>query len=336
MDERPQARRIAPFLAVVVSLASAASIVTSQTAPARLTSVDVVDSTTERMRIALRVDGEVDRIDTTRLGDGRFIFDLAPVAWRGPTQRTNPGIQGLHEYRFSQFSREPLITRFVVEVDDAWSCVHTIEPTGITVVCGGAPLQVQARDDPTIAVVRGLSLSSPLAGLDADALIDRSLGFTPKDMVRDGLPHFGSTRDDWIGNPRPHKGLDIYVDKVTVQAIAPGTVVGTGRGERAGGWATIDHGNGVETVYVHISGLRVRKCHQVSRGQSIAVIDGAVGNAVQPQLHFELRLDGQAVDPVLYIFKLAPDDLKARISHEQRRLEALERERASRVQSGLE
>jgi hypothetical protein len=298
--------------------------------------VDVIASNPESCRIALRVDGMIGRVDTIRLGDGRFVFDLAPVVWNGPTRRVSADVPGVHGYRFSQFSRDPLVTRLVVEIDPAWSCVHTTEAGTVTVTCSGAPLRRHARDNPIIAVVRGLSFSSPLTGLDAGALIDRSLGFTPKDMVRDGLPHFGSTRDDWIGKPRPHKGLDIYVDKLTVQAVAPGTVVGTGRGERAGGWTTIDHGNGVETVYVHISGLRVRKCHQVSRGQSIAVIDGAVGNAVQPQLHFELRLDGQAVDPVLYIFKLAPDDLKARISHEQRRLEALERERASRVQSGLE
>ena len=321
---------------IVLSLASSASIVTSQTAPARLTSVDVVDSTPERIWIALRVDREVGRIDVVRLENGRYVFDLTPVVWDGPTRRVSPNVPGVREYRFSQFSRGPLVTRFVVEADSAWSCVHTTEPGVVTVVCGGAPLQGQTRDESLIAVVRGLGFSSPLAGLDAETLINRSLGLTPKDMVRDGLPHFGSARDDWIGKPRPHKGLDIYVDEATVKAVAAGTVVGTGRGDRAGGWATIDHGNGVATVYVPISGLRVRKGNQVSRGQSIAVIDGAVGNAVQPQLHFELHLDGQAVDPVPYIFELAPEDLRARITREQRRLEALEHERALRVQAELE
>jgi murein DD-endopeptidase MepM/ murein hydrolase activator NlpD len=155
-------------------------------------------------------------------------------------------------------------------------------------------------------------------------------------MVRDGLPHFGSTRDDWIGKARPHKGLDIYVDRTGVQAVAAGTVVGTGLGDRAGGWAKIDHGNGVETVYVHVSGLDIDKGDQVSQGQEIAAIDGPVGNAIEPQLHFELRLDGEAVDPVPYLFELAPDDLKSKILLENERLEALERERALRIPSELE
>jgi hypothetical protein len=331
MNGRSRVRTIASVFAVVLRLAFAASTTTGQTNPARLTSVDLIDTSSENIRIELTIDGEVGGVATLRLGDGRYVFDLEPIAWEGPTRRVNPHAPGIREYRYSQFSRKPLITRFVVEVDSLWSCVHTREPEGIIVACGGAPLQGPASATETIAVVRGLELSSPLTRLDAEGLIERSIGFTPQDVVRDGLPHFGSTRDDWIGKPRPHKGLDIYVDLEAVQAVAAGTVVGTGLGQRAGGWATIDHGRGVETVYVHISRLQVKKGDQVSRGQQIAFVDGAAGNAVEPQLHFELRLDGEAVDPVPYIYELAPEELRARIAREQRRLEVLERERAAQV-----
>jgi len=188
----------------------------------------------------------------------------------------------------------------------------------------------------TIAVVRGFRLTSPVAGLDAETLVDRSLGFTPRDMVRDGLPHFGAMRDDWIGAPRRHKGLDIYVDKVPVQAVADGKIVGTGRGDRAGGWATIRHGQGVETSYVHISDLSAKTGDEVARGQRIAVIDGAVGNAVEPQLHFELRLDERSVDPIPYVFEMASDDLKKKITLANRRLAVLEQDRAARVRLAAE
>ena len=170
----------------------------------------------------------------------------------------------------------------------------------------------------------------------AEKLIDRSLGFTPRDIVRDGLPNFGSMRDDWIGAPRPHKGIDIYGDKMGVQAVAGGKVVGVGYGERSGGWATIGHGNGVETLYVHISRSSVKTGDDVARGQSIAAIDGAVGNAVQPQLHFELRLDNQSVDPIPYISVLASEDLKRKITRANQRLEILEQERAARVRNIVE
>jgi hypothetical protein len=304
--------------------------------PAVLTAVDVVDSNAENCRIALRVSGDIGRIDTARLEGGRFVYDLAPVVWEGPTRRQSPNVPGILEYRYSQFSRDPLIARFVVDVDPTWSCVHTTEPRGIEIACGGAPILRRAGNESTIAVVRGVRFSSPLDGLDADGLIERSLGFTPHDIVRDGLPHFGSMRDDWIGKPRPHQGLDIYVDHRAVLAVAAGAVAGVGLGQRAGGWATIDHGGGVETVYVHVSGLEIEMGARVSSGQTIAMVNGAVGNAIQPQLHFELRLDGEAVDPVPYLFELAPDDLKSKILLESERLEALERERASRVRSQFE
>ena len=304
-----------------------------------LTGVELVGVSSESCRLALTIKGQVKVIETARYGDERFVFDLAHVAWDGPTQRESPDVRGISEYRFSQFSHDPLVTRFVVEVEAGWTCIHERGSRGLEVVCSGPPGLDTRRSPataPTIAVVRGFSLTSPVAGFDAEMLVDRSLGFTPRDMVRDGLPHFGAMRDDWIGAPRRHKGLDIYVDKATVQAVAAGKVVGAGRGERAGGWATIRHGQGVDTTYVHISKLSVKTGDNVVRGQPIAIIDGAVGNAIQPQLHFELRLNDQSVDPVPYIFEQASEDLKRKITAANQRLAVLEQERASRVRLGVE
>ena len=339
MDEPPTHRRVARSVVAALIFACVSAAAESQTDPAILTAAEVIEATSRSCRIVLRIQGKVDSVETTRLEGGRFVFDLAPVAWNGPTRRVRPDLPGIHEYRFSQFSRDPLVTRFVVEVGTGWTCRHESAPSGLHVVCGGPPILEAPKPSSAgsvIAVVRGLELSSPLAGLDAEKLVDRSLGFTPRDIVRDGLPNFGSMRDDWIGEPRPHKGLDIYVDKVSVQAVAKGKVVGIGYGERSGGWATIRHGNGVETLYVHISGLKVKTGDDVARGQSIAAIDGAVGNAVQPQLHFELRLDEESVDPVAYIFEQASGDLKRKITLANERLAVLERERASRVRLGVE
>ncbi len=332
-------QRIARSVPAALILACATAIAATQPDAAALTAVDLSDTTTGSCQIALKIRGQVKRVETARIGDGRFVFDLAHVAWDGPTRRVRPDIPGIHEYRFSQFSRDPLVTRFVVEVGTGWSCKYDRSPNGLLVICSGpSGLETRKSAAPglTIAVVRGFRLSSPVAGLDAEQLVDRSLGYTPRDMVRDGLPHFGAMRDDWIGAPRRHKGLDIYVDKASVLAVADGKIVGTGHGERAGGWAKISHGNGVETVYVHISGLSAKTGEDVARGQRIAVIDGAVGNAVQPQLHFELRLDGQPVDPVPYIFEFASENLKRKITLANQRLAVLERERASRVRLGSE
>ncbi len=304
-----------------------------------LTAVEVVDTTSDNCRIALTIEGLVTGIETGHFGDGRFVFDLAPVAWNGPTRRERPTVAGIDEYRYSQFSHAPPVTRFVVETAADWSCLHERVPQGLLINCNGSSgldTRETAAPDSTVAVVRGVRLTSPVAGLDAEELIDRSLGYTPSDMVRDGLPHFGAMRDDWIGTPRPHQGLDIYIDRASVQAVADGRVIGSGLGERSGGWATIRHGHGLETTYVHISGLRVTTGDEVTKGQPIAVIDGAVGNAVEPQLHFELRLDGRSVDPVPYLYEQAPEGLRLKIAAAQQRLAALEQERASKVRLGVE
>ena len=332
-QESPSCRN-ARLLLAVIFFACTAVASTTETEVAVLERVTVTDTTHDTVLIQLKFQGVVDRIRSFTLEGGRFVLDLSPVAWEGPTRRVSPAVPGVREYRYSQFSRDPLVTRFVVEVKGGWSCLHNVTPTGVLVTCGGSPRP--ATSETTIAVVRRIKFSIPLAGFDAEDLIDHSLRYTPHDIVRDGLPNFGSTRDDWKGAPRKHKGIDIYVDKTSVQAVANGKVVGVGEGERAGGWAKIDHGKGVETVYVHLSGLRVEAGDEVVGGQHIATIDGASGNAIEAQLHFELRLDGESVDPVPFIFDLAPRDLQRKITRAKQRLEALAMEREAEVRKMLQ
>ncbi|MDX2438757.1 MAG: M23 family metallopeptidase [Acidobacteriota bacterium] len=323
----------------VAALAITAASFATQPKPAALDAVELTDATPEEIRVVLAIRGRVDRVGTMSFEDGRFVFDLASVAWAGPLRRVRPVAPGVREYRWSQLSRDPLMTRFVVEAAGGWSCRHEPAPRGILVVCSGPPVigaLATAAPGPDIAVVREIGLMSPVEGLDAEALVDRSLAFIPQDMVRDGLPNFGAMRDDWLGTPRTHKGLDIYGDKVVVRSAAEGKVVGAGQGDKAGGWVKIRHGNGVETVYVHINELSVTIGDDVAKGQHIAVVDGAAGNAIQPQLHFELKLDGQSVDPVPYIFEMASEDLRAKITLANQRLAVLEKERASRVRRGYD
>ena len=328
----PSPKAAGRLLLLGLGLACAAAASSTGPAPAVLTAVELAGSTSGEARFVLEIRGRIGGVESSNLGDGRFVFDLAGVAWDGPLRRVQPGVPGVREYRHSQLSRDPLVTRFVVEAAVGWSCRHEPEPRGLLVRCSGPPaVGAAAAPGPAIAVVRGIGLMSPVEGLDAAGLIGRSLGYVPRDMVRDGLPHFGAVRDDWLGSPRPHKGLDIYGDGVAVRAAAAGTVAGAGLGEKAGGWVRIDHGSGVETVYVHISAVTVRPGDEVAAGQRIAAIDGPTGNAVEAQLHFEIKLDGRSVDPVPYFFELAPADLRAAIEAARQRLAVLERERASRV-----
>ncbi len=111
---------------------------------------------------------------------------------------------------------------------------------------------------------------------------------------------FGAKRG-WGGNSRFHEGIDIAGPRGT-PIVAPGDGVVTYNGYRQGyGKAIIiDHGYGISTVYGHCSALFVDEGQRVKRGHLIAAI-GNTGRSTGPHLHYEVRVDGVPVDPMLYL-----------------------------------
>ena len=166
----------------------------------------------------------------------------------------------------------------------------------------------------SIGVIRGIILYIPLEGMEQTKFLENSLEYIPIDSVKDGLPHFGALRDDWKNRTRNHKGLDIYINNVNVVASAQGIVTGHGWGKRAGGWIKIDHGAGIETMYIHLKKIYVHKGKSVKKHERIGQISGPVGNAVEPQLHFELKMDGKSIDPIPLFYMIADEKLKKRIN----------------------
>jgi sulfur relay (sulfurtransferase) DsrC/TusE family protein len=138
----------------------------------------------------------------------------------------------------------------------------------------------------------------PLKNMLITEFLERSIGFTPLDIIRDGLPHFGSKRDDWQKKTRQHLGYDIYADKIDVIAAAPGVVSQVGKSYRAGLYVKLSHDNHLSTVYVHLHQAVVKKGQWVKRGEVIGRIDGATGNAISPQLHFEIKVKNKSIDPL--------------------------------------
>lgn len=108
---------------------------------------------------------------------------------------------------------------------------------------------------------------------------------------------FGWRHDPINGQPRFHAGLDLKVAYGQEVRAASGGVV-TFAGEQSGYGTTVvvDHGDGLETRYAHLSSTEVQAGSVVSAGQPIAR-SGNSGRSTGAHLHFEVRQDGQPIDP---------------------------------------
>ena len=99
-----------------------------------------------------------------------------------------------------------------------------------------------------------------------------------------------------------HKGLDIAAPAGTaIYAVASGTVIYAGNRGSLGNLVIIDHGNGVQTYYGHCSRLYVSNGQKIEAGSSIAAV-GKTGVATGYHLHFEIHINGVAVNPQNYVY----------------------------------
>lgn len=100
---------------------------------------------------------------------------------------------------------------------------------------------------------------------------------------------------------RLHEGIDIAASSGTpIRAAAAGTVIHAGWLGGYGNLVVLDHGNGLATAYAHASAILVALGQQVLQGETVALV-GSTGNSSGPHLHFEVRVNGVAVDPLLYL-----------------------------------
>jgi murein DD-endopeptidase MepM/ murein hydrolase activator NlpD len=112
---------------------------------------------------------------------------------------------------------------------------------------------------------------------------------------------FGWVSDDATGTYTLHEGLDIAAATGTPVLAALGGVVKSVRRDSDYGWLVeLDHGAGLTTVYAHNESVLVREGETVRGGQELASM-GATGLASGSHVHFEVRCDGAAVDPLPWL-----------------------------------
>ena len=112
---------------------------------------------------------------------------------------------------------------------------------------------------------------------------------------------FGMREHPILGGRRAHKGVDLAAPSGTpVYAPADGYVDKAERFGSYGNFIQIEHGGEMETRYGHLSGFDVTGGERVHKGDVIGYV-GTTGRSTGPHLHYEVRIAGEAVDPMPYM-----------------------------------
>jgi murein DD-endopeptidase MepM/ murein hydrolase activator NlpD len=108
---------------------------------------------------------------------------------------------------------------------------------------------------------------------------------------------YGRRPSPWSGEPQQHEGIDIGTTPGTpVRSPAPGTVVAAGSEGDYGRHVTLDHTNGVQSLYGHLAKVGVKVGEHVEEGQVIGLV-GSTGQSTGPHLHYEVLVEGKPVNP---------------------------------------
>jgi murein DD-endopeptidase MepM/ murein hydrolase activator NlpD len=148
---------------------------------------------------------------------------------------------------------------------------------------------------------------------DTDYLSDIEAKLLQQGVLKDMLPNsspinaafnsssYGWRIDPFNGNKAFHEGLDFSATEGTpIYAAAGGIVTTAERTPDYGNIVKVDHGSGLETRYAHASKLMVKVGDRVEKGQIVALV-GSTGRSTGAHLHYEIRLNGNALDPRKYL-----------------------------------
>jgi murein DD-endopeptidase MepM/ murein hydrolase activator NlpD len=166
------------------------------------------------------------------------------------------------------------------------------------------PIAVSTMTDgaPDAMSLRANELLEQLDALNLRRIAAETLPFSTP--VRGAYRHtsgFGYRRDPFSGGRRLHAGVDFAGSRGThIVAGGDGRVVFAGRHSGYGLMIDIDHGFGITTRYAHLTRLHVRQGERVSRGAHIGDM-GCSGRCTGTHLHYEVRRNGDPVNPMTFI-----------------------------------
>lgn len=154
---------------------------------------------------------------------------------------------------------------------------------------------LKAESSSVSALLQGIQVGSASALPSGPGVFAQPVAGSPLTST------FGPRVHPIFGTVRMHDGLDFGARMGTpIRSAAAGTVVSAGVRGGYGNATIVDHGGGVATLYAHQSELFVTAGTVVAAGQVIGAV-GSTGFSTGPHLHFEVRLSGVPVDPLLYL-----------------------------------
>ena len=161
----------------------------------------------------------------------------------------------------------------------------------------GGPFESVAKGDPTFKALFN-------SWKKLDSLQDGAIAVPAEKPVRDAVftSSFGIRADPFQGRAAMHAGIDLSGPVGTpIYATADGTVFMAGwHNGGYGNLVKLDHGRGIETRYGHLSQVLVQPGQRIKRGDIIARM-GSTGRSTGSHLHYEVRIDGRAVNPVPFM-----------------------------------
>lgn len=144
-------------------------------------------------------------------------------------------------------------------------------------------------------------LDTALERLDSARRTARKLPFGNPSPGSSITSRFGNRTDPFLGRLALHAGIDFRARSGTeIRPSGMGTVTVAGRNGGYGNMVEIDHGDGLTTRYAHLSRVLVKVGDHVDVNDTIG-LSGTTGRSTGPHLHYEVRRDGKAIDPMRFL-----------------------------------
>lgn len=245
---------------------------------------------------------------TAANGDGETVSDRADRIFSKVTLSLK-GVEReqmayIRQLTSGALKRSETIRTFVERTGFVLPDPETADASAAALETGGEPAIGGPFIEPQIEDEFGRSLAaldSALLELEQTRAVARRLPLASPAPENDITSNFGNRLDPFFGRLALHAGIDFRAETGTrIRSTAAGTVTTAGAAGGYGNMIEIDHGNGVSTRYAHLAAVLVAVGDRVKADQVIGK-SGSTGRSTGPHLHYEVRLNGEAVDPIRFL-----------------------------------